>query len=156
MFKKQIVLTPEIDDEENVGLIAVHSITEPYLLAYKLNKHLSAQFINVTELNSNDETIPSFIRFIWRDPSAENPWELIANQSVVEKDMKSSTQLFELPIKSKKYLIPSLTEVNYFIKIPSTSFSEARIKAIQQLNEIQLAYPIEDPKIKLNPNLIFE
>lgn len=156
MFKKQLELEMDIGDEGDIGLIAIHSTIEAYLLAYKFNQHFSTQFVNVTELNINNETIPTFNRFTWKDPLEENPWELIANLSVVEEDMKNENLLFALPIKNTTHLIPSLTEVDYFLKLPLSSFSENLIKTIQQLNEIQLAYPIEDPKIKLNPNLIFE
>jgi len=46
--------------------------------------------------------------------------------------------------------------VDYFLKLPENSLTASSISAIQAINEVEIAYKITEPKVKLNPNLIFD
>jgi hypothetical protein len=46
--------------------------------------------------------------------------------------------------------------VDYFLKVPKNNFTSDHLSQLQNLNEIQMVYPIFETKIKQNPNLIFD
>ena len=66
------------------------------------------------------------------------------------------SQLFPIEIEKKITLIDRLPKVDYFLKVPENSLTTARLSAIQAINEVEMAYKINEPKVKLNPNLIFD
>ena len=53
-------------------------------------------------------------------------------------------------------LIPRLSKVDHFVKIPKENLTPNIVVQLQSLNEIQMVYPINETKIKQNPNLIFD
>ena len=154
MFKKHIVL--ETTDADDIGLIAIHSSVEAYLLAYKFNQHLSTQFVNLTEKDSGVHSQPLFTRFVWEPTEGEDPWELIANQYVMAENTQDDSLLFSIELEKKNYLIDELSEVDFLLKLPSKELVPQKLTAIQKLTQVQFAYAIDKPTIKLNPNLIFE
>lgn len=154
MFKKHILL--ETEGAEEIGLVAIHSSVEAYLLAYKFNQHLFTQFINLTETSSEKQSQPLFSRFVWEPTHGEDPWELIANQYIFTEESNDNLMLFSTLLEKKKYLIDQMSAVDFFLKLPSKQLSKNTLAAIQKLTQVQLAYTIQNPTIKLNPNLIFE
>lgn len=156
MPQKKIILSTDFDDYSEDDLFAVHSPSEDFFLAYQLNKALGIQFKNATEIIDPNLKVPYFSRFIWEQSPGEPRWELIANHYVSSTQTANEYQLFNAAVEEKTSLIPHLSKVDFFIKTPKNTLSTDAIKAIQNLDEIQLIYPIKEPKIKQNPNLIFD
>jgi hypothetical protein len=146
MRQKKIVLNTRFEDHNYNDLFAIHSPSEDFFLAFQLNKTLGTRFINVTEKIKPQAKIPFFSRFICAISPVEAKWELIANH------FKTISKTSEEQIS----LIPSLSKVDYFLKVPKNDLSSAKIAQLQDLNEIQMVYSINESKIKQNPNLIFD
>ncbi|MGB0366490.1 MAG: IPExxxVDY family protein [Flavobacteriaceae bacterium] len=156
MRQKKIVLTTEFEDYNDYDLFAIHSPLEDFFLAFQLNKTLGTRFINVTERIKPRTKIPFFSRFINEISTADIQWELIANHFTSVSKTSEENQLFDSLIDEQINLIPSLSKVDYFLKVPKENLTSAQIAQLQNLNEIQMIYPITETKIKENPNLIFD
>ena len=156
MRQKKIVLNTEFEDHNDNDLFAIHSPSEDFFLAFQLNKTLGTRFINVTEKIKPQDKIPFFSRFICAISPVEAKWELIANHFKTISKTSEENQLFNTSIEEQISLIPSLSKVDYFLKVPKNDLSSAKIAQLQGLNEIQMVYSVNEPKIKQNPNLIFD
>ena len=156
MRQKKIVLNTEFEDHNDSDLFAIHSPSEDFFLAFQLNKTLGTRFINVTEKIKPQAKIPFFSRFICAISPVEAKWELIANHFKTISKTSEENQLFNTSIEEQISLIPSLSKVDYFLKVPKNDLSPDKIVQLQSLNEIQMVYSINETKIKQNPNLIFD
>lgn len=156
MRQKKIVLNTEFEDQNDNDLFAIHSPSEDFFLAFQLNKTLGTRFINVTERINPQTKIPFFSRFICELSPVEAKWELIANHFTTISKTSEENQLFNTLIEEQVNLIPSLSKVDYFLKVPKNELTSAKIALLQSLNEIQMVYSINETKIKQNPNLIFD
>lgn len=157
MAHKNFLLTEPDQEVSDFALIAIHSVSEPYLLAFKINRYLNRKLQNVTEFFSDTYDQPFYSRFVETSNYEHNRWELIANQwnNQVE-DTPSQNTLFSLHLSQRNLLIKGLNQVDYFLKIPHEEVMHSTINQLYTLNEIHYVYEINDMKIKLNPNLIFE
>lgn len=156
MRQKKIVLNTEFEDHNDNDLFAIHSPSEDFFLAYQLNKTLGTRFINVTERIKPQAKIPFFSRFICALSPEEARWELIGNHFTTASKTSKENQLFNTSIEEQISLIPSLSKVDYFLKVPKEDLTPAKIALLHSLNEIQMVYSINETKIKQNPNLIFD
>lgn len=158
MLQKRFFLEPEFEDEAVFDLLAIHSPAEDFFLAYKLNEVLNSLLIKVIEEKDDDAThnTTSFNRFVWEQNSGDFVWELIANHFFYQGKKDETFQLFPTEIEKKSTLIRHLPKVDYFLKLPENSLTASSISAIQAINEVEIAYKITEPKVKLNPNLIFD
>lgn len=156
MRQKKIVLNTRFEDHNDSDLFAIHSPSEDFFLAFQLNKTLGTRFINVTEKIKPQAKIPFFSRFICAISPVEAKWELIANHFKTISKTSEENQLFNTSIEEQISLIPSLSKVDYFLKVPKNDLSPDKIVQLQSLNEIQMVYSINETKIKQNPNLIFD
>ena len=156
MRQKKIVLNTRFGNHNDNDLFAIHSPSEDFFLAFQLNKTLGTRFINVTEKIKPQDKIPFFSRFICAISPVEAKWELIANHFKTISKTSEENQLFNTSIEEQISLIPSLSKVDYFLKVPKNDLSSAKIAQLQGLNEIQMVYSVNEPKIKQNPNLIFD
>jgi len=156
MRQKKFVLAADFEDQDNIDLYAIHSPSEDFFLAFQLNKTLGTKFKNVTEKIEPDIKVPFFSRFISELSSIDAPWELIANHYNYPSMIKDENQLFTTQIEKQVSLIPSVSKVDYFLKVPKNNFTSDHLSQLQNLNEIQMVYPVFETKIKQNPNLIFD
>ena len=156
MRQKKIVLTTDFEDHNEYDLFAIHSPSEDFFLAFQLNKTLGTRFINVTERIKPQADIPFFSRFVCALRPEEAKWELISNHFTSVAKLSKENQLFSTLIEEQVSLIPSLSKVDYFLKVPKENLTPAIVVQLQSLNEIQMVYPINETKIKQNPNLIFD
>ena len=156
MAQKKIILITEAETQNTDDLFAVHSPSEGFFLAYQINKTLGTQFKNATETIQPNSTVPFFSRFIWEQSPGDPQWELIANHYIASEKVIAEELLFSAAIEKKTSLIPNMSKVDYFLKVPKNLLNSTKMSALQALNEIQMVYPIHETKIKQNPNLIFD
>ncbi|MGB1971356.1 MAG: IPExxxVDY family protein [Flavobacteriaceae bacterium] len=156
MFQKRFTLETDTTADMGFELLAIHSPSESFFLAYKLNSVLNALFVNATEKKHFNSDEPCFCRFLWQPTSGQESWELIANHYWFKEQNKHNTTLFAVAVEKKQSLLPALSRVDYFLKLPENTLTAQNLSKIQTLNEIDYVYEITEPKIKLNPNLIFE
>jgi hypothetical protein len=156
MRQKKIVLNTEFEDHNDNDLFAIHSPSEDFFLAFQLNKILGTRFINVTERIKPQAKVPFYSRFVCELCPEEAKWELIANHFTTVSKTNKENQLFNSSIEEQISLIPSLSKVDYFLKVPKEDLTPAKMFQLQSINEIQMVYSITETKIKQNPNLIFD
>ena len=143
------------DLENDYTLIAIHSNSEAYKLAFEIN----------LKLKTNLEKFPFDITFEGNNSIFElykhvsetynTILYLISNKSY-EKAKVDSPSLFN-NLSVSKYLIPELKKVEYLIKIEGGGFKIESL--IKKLNEIDLIVSCYSAKINNNKskyNLIFE
>jgi hypothetical protein len=155
MLQKRIIFTPHLEDEIDIDLFAIHSTLESYLMAFRLNNSLGSLFYNVTEKNENDEDLAVFDRFIWEQTPGENGWELISNHCYHSQEDLQANSL-QLMIEKKTCLISTLENIDFFLKVPENTLTGDHVSQIRNIEGVQFIYRISEPKVLLNPNLIFE
>ena len=156
MPQKRFFLEIETEDDVVFDLFAIHSPAEDFFLAYKLNEVLDSLLIKVIEQSDSSNDSPYFNRFVWEQNSGEVSWELIANHFFQHEKKEQFSQLFQTDVEKKITLIDRLPRVDYFLKVPKSSLTTVQLSAIQAINEVEMAYKITEPRVKLNPNLIFD
>jgi len=156
MLQKRFFLDNEIEDNVVFDLVAIHSPVEDFFLAFKLNEVLNSLLFKVIEERDAKDSTPFFSRFVWEQHSTDFVWELIANHFFYQEKEEQLFQLFPATIEKKSTLIKDLPKVDYFLKTPENSLTASCLSTIQTINEVEMAYKITDPKVKLNPNLIFD
>ena len=143
------------DLENDYTLIAVHSNTEPYKLAFEIN----------LKLKTNLEKFPFDITFEGNNSIFElykhvsetynTILYLISNKSYDDTKVDSPSLFDNLSVS--KYLVPELKKAEYLIKIEGGGFKIESL--IKKLNEIDLIVSCYSTKINNNKskyNLIFE
>ena len=144
-------------DEVEFQLIALHTTLSGYQLGFWTNKILNLQLKNVTEGDDYESTQKAFSRFVYQDENKGFQWELIANK-IQENTLSSPYDevLFQIETKTEIQLIPSLKKVDFFLKIPLFTSVKNTLQCLTGIDNVTTAYLIEDRKIKLNNNLIFD
>lgn len=144
-------------DEIEFQLIAIHTSMVGYQLGFWINKNLSLQLKNVTEGEDYESTQKAFARFVYEDENKGFQWELISNK-IEESSLTIPNDgvLFTIETKTEIQLIPRLKQVDFFLKIPLSESVRNVVQRLTNIDNITTCYSIEDQKIKLNTNLIFE
>ena len=144
-------------DEIEFQLIAIHTSMTSYQLGFWINKILLLQLRNVTEGNDYEATQKAFSRFVYEDENRGFQWELIANK-IQENALTipNDEVLFTFETKTEIQLIPRLKKVDFILKIPLTESAKHIVACLSGIDNITTSYSIEDRKIKLNTNLIFD
>lgn len=144
------------DDYE---LIAIHSTTEDYKLAFLLNGVLGTQ---LKKNNSNIEiTIPegksSFSNFLFDDEKNDIVWSLIENKTTILTPKNKSSQLFD-NVEITVFLLPEFKKADYLLKIENIDYEfdeEAMLEKILSIKNITTVYAIDTTNLKSKNNLIF-
>ena len=144
-------------DEIEFQLIAIHTSMSCHQLGFHINKILSLQLRNVTEGNDYEATQKAYSRFVYYDKNKGFQWELIANK-IQENTLTipNDEVLFNFETKTEIQLIPNLKKVDFFLKIPLIESAKRIVTRLTNIDNISTSYSIEDRKIKLNTNLIFD
>lgn len=143
--------------EAEFQLIALHTHLEGYQLGFWINKFVMLQLRNITEGEDYESTKNAFTRFVYEDENKGFQWELISNK--IKQNFLSSPHdgvLFRTETKTEIQLISRLKKVDFFLKIPLTESAKKIVQCLTKIDNITAAYPIEDQRIKLNTNLIFD
>jgi hypothetical protein len=151
-------------DENDYGLIAIHTVLEDYRLAYYINKTLPVNLSkSKNEIAVNiKEGETHFTRFHFEDDQNNISWNLIQNKNeVILKKKGNNFDLFTdtiQEISKKVYLLPEFKKVNFFLKIENPNSRIDIEKATEILNSIErisTVYTVDFNKIKNKNNLIF-
>ena len=145
MRQKKIVLTTDFQDHNEYDLFAIHSPSEDFFLAFQLNKTLGTRFINVTERIKPQADIPFFSRFVCALRPEEAKWELISNHFTSVAKSSKENQLFSTLIE-EHVLIPSLSKVDYFLKVPKENLTPAIVVQLQRSMKFKWSIPLMKPK----------
>lgn len=158
----------QIDDFVTIDyeLIAIHSSTEDYRLAYFINQTLQI----LLEKSTKDISVTSakaegcFSRFVFEDAHTGAIWDFMQNKTtraITKTTSTSSASLFseaEIDIAASSSLLPELKKVDYILKVenvPSSFKPDAIVNQLLGIKHITTAYTIDHDKLKSKNNLIF-
>lgn len=151
-----------LDDfyEHSYALIAIHSMLEDYLLAYQLNASLSIKLKRHSERDKEGKLINEgdYPIYHWYNEVEETTWELICNSILQQETILGIGTLFQSGgAISKKYLIPEMKKVDFFLKIDNgdTFNTKPLLNKLVKLQGIVTAYPLDPNLLKSKNNLIF-
>ena len=144
------------DDLENdYTLIAIHSNTEPYKLAFEINQKLKIQ-LKICSYDVSFDVNNSMLDLYKHISETYNTkLYLILNKSVSERKIKDQL-LFE-NLSESFFLIPELKKVEFLIKIEGGGFNiQNLLKKLNELDSIISCYRAKITAAKSKYNLIFE
>ena len=144
------------DDLENdYSLIAIHSNTEPYKLAFEINQKLKIQLKRCSYDVSFDANDSMFKLYKHISETYNTKLYLISNKSISEKKIKDQL-LFE-NLSESFFLIPELKKVEFLLKIEGGGFNiQNLLKKLNELDSIISCYRAKITAAKSKYNLIFE
>ena len=144
------------DDLENdYTLIAIHSNTEPYKLAFEINQKLKIQLKRCSYDVSFDGNNSMFDLYKHTSETYNTKLYLILNKSLGEKKIKD--QLLFKNLSESSFLIPELKKVEYFLKIEGGNFNiKTLLNRLIEIDNIISCYRTKITATKSKYNLIFE
>tara|TARA_B100001027_G_scaffold206332_1_gene169818 strand:- start:311 stop:769 length:459 start_codon:yes stop_codon:yes gene_type:complete len=144
------------DDLENdYTLIAIHSNTEPYKLAFEINQKIKIQLKRCSYDVSFDGNNSVFDLYKHSSETYNTKLFLILNRSFNEKKIQGQL-LFE-NLSESSFLIPELKKVEYLLKIEEGGFNiKSLLRKLNELNNIISCYRVKITAAKSKYNLIFE
>lgn len=156
MAIKRHLLTLE-EDTKTLYVLAIHSESEDYQLAFQLNKHCNTSFKRSKDDISNSQNV-LFSRFIWEDLAYDTQYALLSNKKQIESPAIAinSTALFDLPVRNQVSLFPEFKQVDFFIVSNDQTAIERLFESLKLLPIVSTAYPVSVAQFKNRSHLIFE
>ena len=143
----------EIDDESQI--IAIHSVLEPYDLAYKMNFSLGLDLVRSDFDISFKKNNQKYMVYRNGDGQEESFW-LFSNSFTEPKLNKASNLLFEEE-SVENSLIPEFSKADFMLKRIGEKNSMNRfLKSLSLLKDISSCYIVSSDKIKSKHNLIID
>ena len=156
-MKKKYFLD-DLDFDEEINLLAIHSNLEGYQLAFEINQATGARF----KRSKKDIDLPQlkafYTRFTWIDPKTDQHFDLFTNsyKKVSSNKKGKKITLFEQAPVKKVYLLKQYNNVNYFIKTNHLEQLRLLKNKLKKLNSISMLYVLPSSKINNPQNLIFD
>jgi len=153
----------DVDDEPFL-LIGIHSTSEPYRMAYLINKYLKVSFKR--QAIDQDINVQGFVArfqvYHYRNEDQNASLYLLPNHSRAQiKSVSSAGSLFAInqTEEIKTTLVREYRKVDFFLKIEKEPDQFPVKKLLNELNEIPQVisvYPVDITIIKNTDYLIFE
>lgn len=159
MVKRKLILEEDYFDDEAV-LIALHSTTEFYKIAYRMNSILRIRLSlrrTPVEVIRKDMSL-TFPLYYYRDEYKDLNFYLVKNKFSKNTSNNMQKGLFIEEYSTYfGYLIPERRDVDGFIKIEGAESAKPWIAAMnQKIKGISTMYALDIKTLKSNKNLIFE
>ena len=141
--------------ENDYTLIAIHSNTEPFKLAFEINQKIKIQLKRCSYDLSFDGNDSVFDLYKHSSETYNTKLFLILNKSFNEKKIKD--QLLFKNLSESSFLIPELKKVEYLLKIEGGGFNnKSLLRKLNELDSIISCYRVQISGAKSKYNLIFE
>ena len=143
------------DFENNYILIAVHSNSEPYKLAFEINLKLKTRLKKSGFDVSFKNNSGVFELYKHVSETYNTKLFLVSNRSINE--IKSSSEYLFKDQSISTFLIPELKKAQFLLKIEGGGFKiENLIAKLSKINSVLSCYPVKIKNDKSKYNLIFE
>ena len=144
------------DFESDYTLIAIHSQSEPYKLAYEINLKLNTSL----EKSSFDISFKNKVSFfdLYKHESEiyNTKLYLISNKSIEKESQKKNKLLFN-DYSISSFLIPELKKAEFLIKIEGGGFNiDSLLIKLNKIDSVVSCYRASISNVKSKYNLIFE
>tara|TARA_B100001559_G_scaffold241856_1_gene204860 strand:- start:1451 stop:1912 length:462 start_codon:yes stop_codon:yes gene_type:complete len=144
------------DFESDYTLIAIHSQSEPFKLAYEINLKLNTKLKKSSFDISFKNKVSVFDLYKHESEIYNTKLYLISNKSIEKKNQAKNKLLFnEYSISS--FLIPELKKVEFLMKIEGGGFNiDSLLIKLNKIDSVVSCYRASIKNVKSKYNLIFE
>ena len=144
------------DFESDYTLIAIHSQSEPYKLAYEINLKLNTSLKKSSFDISFKNKVSIFDLYKHESEIYNTKLYLISNKSI-EKENQTKNKLLFNEYSISSFLIPELKKAEFLIKIEGGGFNiDSLLIKLNKIDSIVSCYRASINNVKSKYNLIFE
>lgn len=144
------------DFESDYTLIAIHSQSEPYKLAYEINLKLNTSLKKSSFDISFKNKVSVFDLYKHESEIYNTKLYLISNKSI-EKENQAKNKLLFNEYSISSFLIPELKKAEFLIKIEGGGFNiDSLILKLNKIDSVVSCYRASINNVKSKYNLIFE
>ena len=144
------------DFESDYALIAIHSQSEPYKLAYEINLKLNTSLEKSSFDISFKNKVSVFDLYKHESEIYNTKLYLISNKSI-EKENQAKTKLLFNEYSISSFLIPELKKAEFLIKIEGGGFNiDSLLIKLNKIDSVVSCYRASINNVKSKYNLIFE
>ena len=144
------------DFESDYTLIAIHSQSEPYKLAYEINLKLNTSLKKSSFDISFKNKVSIFDLYKHESEIYNTKLYLISNKSI-EKENQSKDKLLFNDYSISSFLIPELKKAEFLIKIEGGGFNiDSLLIKLNKIDSVVSCYRASINNVKSKYNLIFE
>ena len=144
------------DFESDYTLIAIHSQSEPYKLAYEINLKLNTSLKKSSFDISFKNKVSVFDLYKHESEIYNTKLYLISNKSI-EKENQSKNKLLFNDYSISSFLIPELKKAEFLIKIEGGGFNiDSLLLKLNKIDSVVSCYRASINNVKSKYNLIFE
>ena len=144
------------DFESDYALIAIHSQSEPYKLAYEINLKLNTSLEKSSFDISFKNKVSVFDLYKHESEIYNTKLYLISNKSI-EKENQAKNKLLFNEYSISSFLIPELKKAEFLIKIEGGGFNiDSLLIKLNKIDSIVSCYRASINNVKSKYNLIFE
>ena len=144
------------DFESDYTLIAIHSQSEPYKLAYEINLKLNTSLEKSSFDISFKNKVSVFNLYKHESEIYNTKLYLISNKSI-EKENQSKDKLLFNDYSISSFWIPELKKAEFLMKIEGGGFNiDSLILKLNKIDSVISCYRASINNVKSKYNLIFE
>ena len=144
------------DFESDYALIAIHSQSEPYKLAYEINLKLNTSLEKSSFDISFKNKVSVFDLYKHESEIYNTKLYLISNKSI-EKENQSKNKLLFNDYSISSFLIPELKKAEFLMKIEGGGFNiDSLVLKLNKIDSVVSCYRASINNVKSKYNLIFE
>ena len=144
------------DFESDYTLIAIHSQSEPYKLAYEINLKLNTSLKKSSFDISFKNKVSVFDLYKHESEIYNTKLYLISNKSI-EKENQAKNKLLFNEYSISSFLIPELKKAEFLIKIEGGGFNiDSLLIKLIKIDSVVSCYRASINNVKSKYNLIFE
>ena len=144
------------DFESDYTLIAIHSQSEPYKLAYEINLKLNTNLKKSSFDISFKNKVSIFDLYKHESEIYNTKLYLISNKSI-EKESQAKNKLLFNEYSISSFLIPELKKAEFLIKIEGGGFNiDSLLIKLNKIDSVVSCYRASINNVKSKYNLIFE
>ena len=144
------------DFESDYTLIAIHSQSEPYKLAYEINLKLNTNLKKSSFDISFKNKVSIFDLYKHESEIYNTKLYLISNKSI-EKENQTKNKLLFNEYSISSFLIPELKKAEFLIKIEGGGFNiDSLLIKLNKIDSVVSCYRASINNVKSKYNLIFE
>ena len=144
------------DFESDYALIAIHSQSEPYKLAYEINLKLNTSLEKSSFDISFKNKVSVFDLYKHESEIYNTKLYLISNKSI-EKENQAKSKLLFNDYSISSFLIPELKKAEFLMKIEGGGFNiDSLLLKLNKIDSVVSCYRASINNVKSKYNLIFE
>jgi len=144
------------DFESDYTLIAIHSQSEPYKLAYEINLKLNTSLEKSSFDISFKNKVSVFDLYKHESEIYNTKLYLISNKSI-EKENQAKSKLLFNDYSISSFLIPELKKAEFLMKIEGGGFDiDSLLIKLNKIDSVISCYRASINNVKSKYNLIFE